>query len=195
MPAAAAASRAIALPLSFMTEEVLLGFDFGAKRIGVAIGNGVTRNARALTIIDAAGDARWQAIAAVIAEWKPARLVVGIPRHPDGAAHEMTARCERFARQLEGRFRLPVARVDERYSSVEADARSASRHFPSLSRGGGRGGDGFASRGEIDDRAAAVILQQWIDENTSQPIPTPAPPLEGEGRFVSSSSRDEDEES
>jgi putative Holliday junction resolvase len=172
MPAAAAASRAIALPLSFMTEEVLLGFDFGAKRIGVAIGNGVTRNARALTIIDAAGDARWQAIAAVIAEWKPARLVVGIPRHPDGAAHEMTARCERFARQLEGRFRLPVARVDERYSSAVVD-----------------------EDGVIDDHAAAVILQQWIDENTSQPIPTPAPPLEGEGRFVSSSSRDEDEES
>ena len=130
------AAVAVSIPAP-MTDEVVLAFDFGARRIGVAIGNTLTREARPLAIVDAEGDARWARIAALIAEWQPARLVVGIPRHPDGAAHEMTARCERFARQLEGRYRLPVERVDERYSSAVVE--------------GGR-----------DDEAAAVILQQYL---------------------------------
>jgi putative Holliday junction resolvase len=122
-----------------MSEEVVLGFDFGARRIGVAIGNTVTRRARALTMIEAQDNAeRWRAIAQLIREWSPARLVVGVPRHPDGTPHEMTARCEKFARQLAGRYGLPVAGVDERYSSAVVE--------------GGR-----------DDAAAAVILQQYLD--------------------------------
>ncbi len=125
-----------------MTDSVVLAFDFGLRRIGVAIGNSITREARPLSIIDAQGDARWPRIAAVIAEWQPTQLVVGIPRHPDGAPHEMTARCEKFARQLHGRHQLPVASVDERYSSAVV--------------AGGR-----------DDDAAAVILQQWFNENPS----------------------------
>jgi len=124
-----------------VTEGVALAFDFGARRIGVAIGNGVTREARPLQTIAAEARMRWATINALIAEWQPQQLVVGVPRHPDGAPHEMTARCERFANQLAGRFRLPVARVDERYSSAAAGA-----------------GDG------VDARAAAVILQQWFDE-------------------------------
>ena len=76
----------------------------------------------------------------VIDEWQPVALAVGIPRHPDGAPHAMTARCERFARQLEGRYRLPVARVDERYSSAVVER-----------------------EGDVDAAAAAVILQQWLD--------------------------------
>jgi putative Holliday junction resolvase len=126
-----------------VTDGVVLGFDFGARRIGVAIGNGITREARPLAIVDAQGDARWTRLGAVIAEWQPAQLVVGIPRHPDGTPHELTTRCEKFARQLEGRFRLPVARVDERYSSAVVE--------------GGR-----------DDAAAAVILQQWFDESAAR---------------------------
>ncbi len=138
--AAAVAVRAAAVrPCRLLREELVLGFDFGTQRVGVAVGNGVTRQARPLAVIADVGAVRWRRIAALVASWQPARLVVGIPRHPDGAAHELTARCERFARQLEGRFRLPVARVDERYSSAAAP--------------GGR-----------DDEAAAVILQQWFDE-------------------------------
>jgi len=121
-----------------MTEAVVLAFDFGARRIGVAIGNTITREARPLAVIEARAEARWARITALIEQWQPAQIVVGIPRHPDGAAHEMTERCERFARQLEGRFRRPVAQVDERYSS--------------------------AVSGGADDAAAAVILQQWFDE-------------------------------
>lgn len=122
-----------------MTDAVVLGFDFGARRIGVAIGNSVTREARPLAVIDAQGAARWARIAALIDEWQPNWFVVGIPRHPDGAPHEMTERCERFARQLEGRYRRAVARVDERYSSAVVHEGA-------------------------DDAAAAVILQQWLEE-------------------------------
>jgi putative Holliday junction resolvase len=122
-----------------LKEEIVLGFDFGARRVGVAVGNDFTRQARPLAVIDDEGDVRWRRIGELIAAWQPARLVVGIARHPDGTPHELTVRCERFARQLEGRFRLPVARVDERYSSAVT--------------AGGR-----------DDEAAAVILQQWFDE-------------------------------
>lgn len=128
--------------MSDATEGVVLAFDFGARRIGVAIGNDITREARPLAIIEAQGELRWTRIAALLAEWQPSRLVVGIPRHPDGNPHEMTARCEKFARQLHGRHRLPVATVDERYSSAVVE--------------GGR-----------DDAAAAVILQQWFNENST----------------------------
>jgi len=123
---------------------IVLGFDFGTRRIGVALGNGVTRSARALQVIEtSAAPARWRELAALIEQWQPQQLVVGVARYPDGAAHEMTARCERFARQLEGRFHLPVARVDERYSSAVVPGR-------------GKRPD--------DDEAAALILQQWFDQ-------------------------------
>lgn len=127
-----------------MSEGVVLAFDFGTRRIGVAIGNGVTRDARPLQSVSAERAAdRWATIGRLVAEWQPERLVVGIPRHQDGAPHEMTARCERFARQLEGRYRLPVARVDERYTSA------------------------VATGADIDAAAAALILQQWFDEGSA----------------------------
>jgi putative Holliday junction resolvase len=123
----------------------VLGFDFGTRRIGVAIGNGVTGGARPLRVLDGGGGRHWEAIAELLREWQPGRLVVGVPRHPDGNAHDMTTRCERFARQLEGRFHLPVERVDERYSSAVLE-------------GAGRG----AAR---DDESAALLVQQWFDEH------------------------------
>ena len=126
-----------------MSAVTILAFDFGIKRIGVAMGNTMICQAQPLKVISALDNtARFAAIGALIAEWTPARLVVGLPRHPDGAEHEMTARCRRFANQLHGRYNLPVELVDERYSSAVIAAR----------------------RGEvIDDRAAAIILQQYFD--------------------------------
>ncbi|HEY5799944.1 MAG TPA: Holliday junction resolvase RuvX [Burkholderiaceae bacterium] len=123
--------------------ETLLAFDFGLKRIGVAIGNTLARQARPLTIISApTNDGKFAAIAALVAEWQPARVVVGLPLHPDGAEHDMTVRCRRFANQLHGRFGLTAELVDERYSSAVLEQQ----------------------RGDlIDDRAAAVILQQYFD--------------------------------
>ena len=92
-------------------QDVVLGFDFGEVRIGVAVGNGVTASSNAL------------AIAELIREWQPAVLVVGEPRHLDGRPHEVTAMARKFARSLAGRFNLPVYMADERYTSVEAERR------------------------------------------------------------------------
>ncbi len=131
------------VPLRSMIDGIVLGFDFGMRRIGVAIGNSLTREARPLTTIDAVeNDVRWDALSAVIEQWQPVQLAVGIPRYPDGAPHAMTARCERFVRQLEGRYQLPVARVDERYSSAVVEHAD-----------------------DVDAAAAAIILQQWLQDH------------------------------
>lgn len=123
--------------------DIVLGFDFGVKRIGIAMGNTLTGQAQPLRVIAAIDNAtRFKIIGDLIAEWSPARLVVGEPRHPDGAEHDMTLRSRRFANQLHGRFNLPVELVDERYSSVVIASK----------------------RGQvIDDQAAAIILQQYFD--------------------------------
>jgi putative holliday junction resolvase len=125
--------------------ELVFGFDFGIKRIGIAMGNSLTGHAQPLSVIQAVDNAtRFAAIGALIEQWKPARLVVGEPRHPDGAEHDMTLRARRFANQLHSRFGLPVTLVDERYSSAVIPAK----------------------RGEIiDAKAAAIILQQYLDDH------------------------------
>ena len=134
----------------------MLAFDFGTRRIGVAVGNTLVGAARPLlTIDDDSNAARFATIAGLIAEWEPAALVVGRPVHADGTEHEMTVRAERFARQLEGRFGLPVARVDERYSTEVALA--------SLAEAGVRGRDRRAAKDAV---AAQVILQSYLDTTT-----------------------------
>lgn len=126
-----------------MMQEVVIGFDFGEKRLGVAVGNTLTYNANPLKIIDSrTNDSRWKGVKGVIDEWQPTKLIVGRPCHPDGTPHEMTQRAERFARQLQGRFALPVILVDERYSSAVVDSEA---EF-------------------IDDEAASIILQAWLNE-------------------------------
>ncbi len=132
-----------------MSEQRYLGFDFGVKRVGVASGNSLLGQASPLKTIAVEGDARFVQIKKLIDEWAPDALVVGVPFHPDGAEHEITQRARRFGRQLHGRFGLPVHEVDERYSSVEAEA------------GGAR---------DVDAEAAAVILQQFLDASTRTPF-------------------------
>lgn len=100
--------------------QTFLALDFGLKRTGIAVGNRLTRCATPQPTIKAEGDARFVHIAARIREWQPDALVVGIPFHPDGAAHDNTRHARRFSRQLQGRFGLPVFEVDERYSTTEA---------------------------------------------------------------------------
>ena len=125
-------------------QQSFLAFDFGTKRTGVATGNRLTQSATPMqTIQTAVIDARFSAIEKIVKEWQPDALVVGIPTHPDGAAHEMTQRAQKFARQLHGRFNLPVYEVDERYSSVEAASRGAK---------------------DLDAEAAAIILEQFFSE-------------------------------
>ena len=135
--AAPAAATATGAAQSF------LAFDFGTRRTGLAVGNRLTRTAQPLKTIAAQGDALFAPIAAILQEWQPDALVVGVPRHPDGNAHDMTQRAQRFARQLAGRFHLPVHEVDERYSSVEAAAQGAR---------------------DLDAESARIILEQFLRE-------------------------------
>lgn len=118
-----------------------LAFDFGVRRVGVAVGNTLLAQARPLKTVAAEGDARFAAIARLIEEWQPDALVVGVPFHPDGAEHDNTRRARRFARQLHGRFGLPVHEVDERYTTVDALAAGAR---------------------DADAAAAALILDQHL---------------------------------
>jgi putative holliday junction resolvase len=142
----------------------VLAFDFGTRRVGVAVGNTLVRVAHPLTTIDGeANAARFAAIAALIGEWRPGQLVVGRPVHADGAEHETTARAERFARQLEGRFGLPVARVDERFTTVDAEA--------ALAAAGVRAKERKALR---DQAAAQRILQSWFDDERRRDAHGPA---------------------
>lgn len=144
-----------------MRDETVLAFDFGVKRIGVAVGERRLGLARALTTIAGEANApRFAAIGKLIEEWKVARVLVGRPLSDDGSRHEMTDRCERFAHQLQGRFQLTVDLVDERYSSLEADAQ--------MRESGQRGTASWQQRkAQIDAEAARIILQSWFDSNAT----------------------------
>jgi putative Holliday junction resolvase len=124
-------------PLSF------LAFDFSLRRVGVATGNTLTGRAQPLKTLTQEGDARFDAIGALIRDWQPDALVVGVPRHPDGAPHDNTARAQRFGRQLHGRFGLPVHEVDERWTTTAAAAAGAR---------------------DLDAAAAALILEQFLGD-------------------------------
>jgi putative holliday junction resolvase len=134
--------------------ETLLAFDFGERYVGVAVGDTEVGMAHPLVTIDARAAAeRFRAVAALVVEWKPARLVVGLPLSPEGGVHDLTRKVERFARQLEGRFGLPVTLQDERLSSVEAESR-----LRAIGRGGRR------HKNLTHPVAAQVILQSYFDE-------------------------------
>jgi len=121
--------------------QTFLAFDYGLKRTGCATGSRLTGTATPRGTIAAEGDARFAQIAQRLGEWAPDALVVGVPFHPDGAPHENTARAQKFARQLRGRYGLPVYEVDERYSTTEAHSLGAR---------------------DADAAAAAIILEQFF---------------------------------
>ncbi len=126
----------------------VMAFDYGARRIGVAVGNTVLRAGQPLqTISENGDDARFKQIENLILEWQPDQLVVGLPCHPDGAPHEMTAKAKRFGNQLNGRFRLRVDWVDERYTSVVLEGN------PEM-------------RDNLDSQSAALILEQYFHEKS-----------------------------
>lgn len=123
-------------------QQTFLAFDFGAKRTGVAVGNRMMRTATAQPTLHAENsDARFAQVEARILEWQPDALVVGVPFYQDGASHENTLRARKFARQLHGRFHLPVHEVDERYSTTEAIAEGAR---------------------DADAASACIILEQFL---------------------------------
>ena len=121
--------------------QTFMALDFGLKRTGFAVGNRLMRTAQPQGTIAAEGQARFDKVAQQLKTWQPDALVVGVPFHPDGAAHENTLRARRFGRQLNGRFNLPVFEVDERYSTTEARASGAR---------------------DADAAAACIILEQFF---------------------------------
>jgi putative holliday junction resolvase len=138
--------------------RTVLAFDFGLQRIGVAVGEPELGTAHPLPGIAARTQpGRLTAVERLVKEWKPSMLVVGRPLGEDGAPHEMTRRAERFARQLNGRFRLPVKLVDERYSSAEVESRMRAAY-------GGRKAASLARGKALDSHAAQVILEQYLSD-------------------------------
>jgi putative Holliday junction resolvase len=129
-----------------MTFTTAFGFDYGEKRIGVAVGQMITRTATPLTVLPArAGQPDWDRLARIIAEWRPDCLVIGLPDTTDGRPHPLAAAIHRFARRLTARYRLPIEFVDERLSSVAAAETTAGGRAP------------------LDAQAARVILETWLN--------------------------------
>ena len=136
-----------------MMQGTLIGFDFGSRRIGVAVGETTTRIASPLGAIEGeANEARFEAIGRIVDEWRPAGFVVGRPRHSDGSEHEVARLAEKFGRRLEARYKVPVTYVDETLTSAEAEA--SLRH--TRTRAG--------TKSDVDALAAALILQSYLDE-------------------------------
>ncbi len=128
-------------------EGIVIAFDYGLARIGVAVGNSVSSSARPLKIIHwKTTEEKWSGVSQVIEEWKPAVVIVGVPRHKDGNPNDFTQQCLKFANQIRGRFGIYVIEVDERFSSTEAHSQSGNQEY-------------------IDDIAAQVILEQWFKES------------------------------
>ncbi len=157
MSRSAADSRAAIVRPAFPPRGTVLAFDFGTRRVGVAVGDLETRHAHPLAVIRSEGAARFAEIGRLMSQWKPDALVVGVPRHDDARPHPLAARAERFARQLAGRFGLPVARVDESYSSVEAEARLRTA-------AGARRAAESARAKALDAHAAQLLLEQYFAE-------------------------------
>ncbi|MES1926280.1 Holliday junction resolvase RuvX [Salinisphaera sp. T31B1] len=139
--------------------DVLLGFDFGTKRIGVAVGNAITGNAQALTTLHNRhsdnGGPDWQGLTRIVAEWRPGALVVGLPLAADGTSQAMTRHARSFMEQLGAHFDMPVHAMDERFSTIEAMERLRT------ARATGSRGRRLA-KGDSDAMAAQVILEGWL---------------------------------
>lgn len=135
------------------TVRLALGFDFGTRQIGVAVGQAITGQARELCVLKAQnGVPDWTRVEALIREWQPDALVVGLPLNMDGTPSDMSARAERFARQLSGRFGLPAHTHDERLTTFEAKGER-------LRQSGQRGG---YREQPVDALAAALLLEGWL---------------------------------
>lgn len=134
-----------------LAPETLLAFDFGRKRIGVAVGQSVTGTAAPLaTLVARDGQPDWEEVEHIITTWQPAALVVGLPCHLDGTEQDITTEARRFARRLESRYGLPVHLVDERLTSYEAERWVEEQRMSNTI--------------DVDQIAAQIILQNWFDQ-------------------------------
>jgi len=132
--------------------KIVLGFDYGLRQIGVAVGQGITLQARELCVLKAQdGVPNWQQIASLLKEWQPDAIVVGLPLNMDGTISEMSTRATKFARRLHGRFQLPVYTHDERLTSFEAKGHYAKQ-----------GHKGDYHKAPVDALAAALMVESWL---------------------------------
>ena len=133
-----------------MSADVIFGFDYGTHHIGIAVGQRIIRTATPLMILPAKqGIPNWQSLAELVETWTPERFVVGLPLNMDASGSEMSARAEKFARRLTGRFNRPHEMIDERLSSIEAKA--------------------LSTQHRVDDIAAVLILETWFSQQ-SEPL-------------------------
>lgn len=135
----------------------LLAFDFGHRRIGVAVGQTLTASANALAVVQVADKPDWKTISGIIDEWKPVGLVVGLPLAADGGATDMSTDARRFGRRLEGRYGIPVFYEDERLTSISAEE----RFVGARARGGMRRKEAALK----DALAAQIILENWLQSH------------------------------
>nr|WP_173175263.1 Holliday junction resolvase RuvX [Pseudomonas tohonis] len=141
--------------MATMPLRLLLGFDYGTKQIGVAVGQAVTGQARELCVLKAQnGVPDWQKVEALLKEWQPDAIVVGLPLNMDGTPSDMSERAQKFARRLNGRFNLPVFTHDERLTTFEAKGQRLAQ--------GQRGG---YRENPVDALAAALLLEGWLAEH------------------------------
>ena len=137
------------------TPRLLLGFDYGTKQIGVAVGQAITGQARELCVLKAQnGVPDWNKVEALIKEWQPDAIVVGLPLNMDGTPSDMSERAEKFARRLHGRYQLPVHTHDERLTTFEAKGQRLAQ--------GQRGG---YRDNPVDALAAALLLEGWLEQH------------------------------
>ena len=138
--------------------STLISFDFGKQRTGIAIGNTITGIATPHTVIQSKNNQpNWEQITVLLNEWRPERLIVGVPYHVDGKNSEMTEAALRFSRQLEGRYNLAVSTISEVLSSREAEQR--------LKQSRQQGRNKKIKKEEIDKLAAAIILESWFQSS------------------------------
>ncbi len=135
-------------------EGNIIGFDFGQKRIGVAIGNNISKSAQALiTIESTSSNQKFEVIQKIMDEWQPVSIVVGVPFNVDGSEHKVTNLCKKFAKQLEQKYALPIYLIDERYTSIEASYEIQDKKI-----------DLKKKKLLIDRIAAKIILQSYLDQ-------------------------------
>ena len=135
-------------------EGNIIGFDFGQKRIGVAIGNNISKSAQALiTIESTSSNQKFEVIQKIMDEWQPVSIVVGVPFNVDGSEHKVTNLCKKFAKQLEQKYALPIHLIDERYTSIEASYEIQDKKI-----------DLKKKKLLIDQIAAKIILQSYLDQ-------------------------------
>jgi putative Holliday junction resolvase len=159
-PAAPAPAPDAAQPAASGAPRIVLAFDFGLRRVGVACGDTVSRTAAPLDAVpNGHAGPRWEVIDAIVREWQPALLVIGLPYNVDGSDSAMTVAAREFADHLARRFGLQADLVDERYSSREAEARLKSARESGVRRR-------RVVKADVDAAAACVILERWFTEET-----------------------------